>query len=716
MSIRKAKRELKRTQKESIRNRRQNMKGDIYSPTNDMVAGDRRLDGNKSGLTEGGFKAVSDYANGQEEQKPIGREQIIQATSILQKYKDGKVNLEKRIIGNEQWWKGRHWEQISEGKNTDKDIQPASAWLFNCIMSKYADYMDAFPEPNILPREEGDKEEAKMLSSIIPVVLEQNGFYKVYSSKAWKILKDGSGIYGCFWDGNKLNGLGDITIKNIDFLNLFWEPGITDIQESENVFHCNLVANSKLEQMYPELKGELGGSSLVKAEYIYDDNVDVTDKSMLIEWYYKKWQNGKQVVHYVKYVGEHLIYASENDTERPTSEVKKEMTDSETGEIMLNPETGEPVYETVLEETGEESIAERGWYDHGLYPYIVETMFPVEGSLCGFSYIDICKEPQKYIDLLDQAVLKNSLMNAIPRWFVGSNADVNEDEFLDWRKPLVHVTGALDELKLREIPGPEMNGSAITKVNDKINEMKETTGNTDVSRGNVGGGITSGSAISALQESAGKTSRSQNQMAYDAYSDLITMVIELIRQFYDVPRQFRILGKEGYEYIQYSNANIKPQQQANDFDIDGGFRLPVFDVEVNAQKANPYSKNSQNELAMELYGAGFFAPQNADVALACLEVMDFKHKQDVVAKIQGNAMLYNENIMLKQELLNLSSQMDKITGSNLAANLQQAFMEEQQPGKGESASVPDVSLGQEGEEHPFNERARNQANAATQVN
>lgn len=149
MSIRKAKRELKRTQKESIRNRRQNMKGDIYSPTNDMVAGDRRLDGNKSGLTEGGFKAVSDYANGQEEQKPIGREQIIQATSILQKYKDGKVNLEKRIIGNEQWWKGRHWEQISEGKNTDKDIQPASAWLFNCIMSKYADYMDAFPEPYI---------------------------------------------------------------------------------------------------------------------------------------------------------------------------------------------------------------------------------------------------------------------------------------------------------------------------------------------------------------------------------------------------------------------------------------------------------------------------------------------------------------------------------------------------------------------------------------
>lgn len=714
MSIRKAKKELKKAQKETKKVQQYGTE-ERYSPSNDMVESNRRIRYGKQpeGYGNDTGYIVTEYREKQEQPKAIGKEQIIQATAVLQKYKDGKVNLENRIIENEQWWKGRHWEQI--GNNSDKDIRPASAWLFNCIMSKYADYMDAFPEPNILPREEGDKQEAEMLSSIIPVILEQNGFYKVYSNKAWKILKDGSGIYGCFWDGNKLNGLGDISIKNIDFLNLFWEPGITNIQDSENVFHCNLISNTKLEQMYPELKGKLGGSSVVKAEYIYDDNVDTADKSMVVEWYYKKWRNGRQVVHYVKYVGEYLIYASENDTEKPTTEVEKEVIDPETGKVMLHPDTGEIVYETVEEETGEESIAERGWYDHGLYPYIVETMFPVEGSLCGFSYIDICKEPQKYIDLLDQAVLKNSLMNAIPRWFVRNNANINEKEFLDWRKPLVHVEGNLSEMDLREIPGPEMNGSAITKVNDKINEMKETTGNTDVARGNIGGGITSGSAISALQESAGKTSRSQNQMAYDAYSDLITMVIELIRQFYDVPRQFRILGKEGHEYVQYSNENIKPQQQENEFDIDGGYRLPVFDVEVNAQKANPYSKNSQNELAMQLYGAGFFAPQNADTALACLDVMDFKHKQDVINKIQGNAILYNENMMLKQQLLQISAQMDKMTGSNLSQSLQQAFMMEGEPGTANGVNIPDVSL-EEGEEHPFNERARNTANAATQVN
>ena len=154
-------------------------------------------------------------------------------------------------------------------------------------------------------------------------------------------------------------------------------------------------------------------------------------------------------------------------------------------------------------------------------------------------------------------------------------------------------------------------------------EMKETTGNTDVSRGSVSGGVTSGSAISALQESAGKTSRSQNQMAYEAYKEVILMVIELIRQFYDTTRQFRITGKEGIHFKAYNNANIKPQKEKGVLGLEESYRLPVFDVEVSAQKQNPYTKNSQNELALQLYGAGFFAPQNGDVALACLDIMDF---------------------------------------------------------------------------------------------
>ena len=52
-----------------------------------------------------------------------------------------------------------------------------------------------------------------------------------------------------------------------------------------------------------------------------------------------------------------------------------------------------------------------------------------------------------------------------------------------------------------------------------------------------------------------------------------------------------------------------------------------FDVEITAQKQSPYTKMAQNELALQFYSAGFFNPQMADQALACLDMMDFPRKQ-----------------------------------------------------------------------------------------
>ena len=123
----------------------------------------------------------------------IGRKEVAEADVILRKYKQGKANLEQRIVDNEQWYKLRHWECMRDKK---EEVQPTSAWLFNCIANKHADAMDNFPSPNILPREEGDKGEAEMLTSIIPVILDQCEFEAVYSEVQNYKLKTGTGVYG----------------------------------------------------------------------------------------------------------------------------------------------------------------------------------------------------------------------------------------------------------------------------------------------------------------------------------------------------------------------------------------------------------------------------------------------------------------------------------------------------------------------------------------
>ena len=163
----------------------------------------------------------------------IGKKEVRDAEATLQEYKRGKANLESRIVDNEQWYKLRHWDQIRASNRNPGDPEPTSAWLLNCIANKHADAMDNYPLPAVLPRERGDEQDAKMLSSILPVILEQNGFEQVYSDAWWYKLKTGTCVYGVFWDSSKNNGLGDIDVRSIDILNLFWEPGITNIQKSQ---------------------------------------------------------------------------------------------------------------------------------------------------------------------------------------------------------------------------------------------------------------------------------------------------------------------------------------------------------------------------------------------------------------------------------------------------------------------------------------------------
>ncbi len=558
---------------------------------------------NPTGAVDG-FRALS---------QPIGKEAVQKATQILQKYKEGKANLESRIIENEQWYKLRHWECMrtkNRGKNPSSQVEPNSGWLFNCIANKHADAMDNFPAPNILPREQGDVGEAKMLTDIIPVILDQNDFEKVYSD-VWNYkLKTGTGVYGIFWDSSKLNGLGDVSIKKVDILNLFWEPGITDIQKSRHLFCVELVDNEILESQYPQLKNKLGTATINVAKYVYDDTVDTTDKSVVVDWYYKRPSaNGLQILHYCKYVNDEVLFSTENDP----------------------------------------AFVDRGLYDHARYPFEFDVLFPVEGTPTGFSYIDVGKSAQEYIDRGNQAIMQNMLSNARPRYFIRSDGSVKEAEYADMTRDFVHVDGNLGQDSIIPISGKPLNGIYVNVIDNKIEELKETTGNRDTSTGGTTSGVTAASAIAAMQEASSKLSRDSNKNSYRVFRQICLDVIELIRQFYDLPRCFRILGENGaQQFVMYSNSGIIPQMQGKDFGVDMGMRTPLFDVEVTAEKQSPYSKVAQNELALQLYSAGFFNPQMADQALACLNMMDFDRKDQVMQMVANNANMLQQMMMLAQ--------------------------------------------------------------------
>ena len=550
----------------------------------------------------------------------IGPEELRRANGILKRYKQGKLRLEQRIIDNEQFWKLRHWEQMEKeghGGNSD-DPQPASGWLVNCILSKHADAMDCYPSPTVLPREPDDRTEAQTLSRILPAVLKKNQFKRTYSSAWWYKLKSGCAVYGVFWDGTKLGGLGDISVKRMDLLNLFWEPGVTDIQDSTHFFSTELVDNEKLLADYPQLEGKLGRGGFTLSRYLYDDTVDTSSKSLVVDWYYHTTVEGRKVLQYCKYVGETVLYATENDTAQPT-ETRFLGTDEEGRPVMGQVPCGL-------------SMAQRGWYDHGKYPFVFDVLFPEEGTPAGYGYVDLCKSPQKQIDLMNQAILKNTLASATPRFFVRSDGAVNENEYADWTRPFVHTNGNLGSDSIAPIQTAGLDSVYVAILQSKIAEMKETAGNRDVANGGTAGGVTAATAIAALQEAGGKLSRNMIDDGYEAFSDVVTLCIELIRQFYSLPRQFRLLGVMGQEeFVSYDSRGLQPQ--AVDDGVVSGYRVPEFDLEVSAQDENPYKTMEYNQLALQLFQMGFFRADMADQALRCLELMDFKNKDRLMSSI-----------------------------------------------------------------------------------
>ena len=549
----------------------------------------------------------------------INDEYAQKGAELLLNYKNQLASEHQRILNNERWYQLQNWKVIGKDNNASTEQRSTSAWTLNAIANKHADAMDNYPQPNVLPREQGDENAAKALSAIIPCILERRDYEETYSNVWWYKLKSGTGATKVFWNQTLENGLGDIDIQKVDLLSLYFEATVNDIQDSANVFEVYLVDKEALKEEYP-FADDFDTTKQFYGEKQYDAlndiSTDLTDEKVeVIDWYYKKRSGSKTVVHYIKFTHGTVLYASEND----------------------------------------QRYAENGYYESGLYPYDFDRMYIKEHSPLGFGVIDVCRSPQEYIDRMNDVFLKNALVNSRPRYFVKDGAGINLDDFTDMSKDIVRYNGSIEDLQA--ITPNTLPSIYVTMLNNKIDELKETVGNRDFSQGGTTSGVTAASAIASLMEAGSKLSRDNIKASYRSFTRICLKIIELVRQFYDDTRCFRITGEDGsQQYQQFNNSMMKDEKQVGNEIFE---RLPIYDIKVSAQKSNPFSVVSQNELALQFYQLGFFNPQMADQSLACVDMLEFEGKSKVVQKIQQNGTMYTQ---LQQAMQTIAMLQQQLTG------------------------------------------------------
>jgi len=341
----------------------------------------------------------------------------------------------------------------------------------------------------------------------------------------------------------------------------------------------------------------------------------------------------------------------------------------------------------------------------------------VEGSPAGYGYVDVCANSQMRADLLATAIVRNAMAGATPRYFMRQDGGVNEQEFLNIENTIVHTTGNLGEDAIRAIDYTGLSGNYINVLDQTINELRETSGNTETSTGSTSGGVTAASAIAALQEASGKGSRASIKATYEAYGEVVNLVVELIRQFYDMPRQFRITGTMGVQkFMSFTNEGMQPQPQGLVGGVDMGFRLPLYDIDIIPEKNNAYTRLSNNELALQFFGLGFFNPQITDQALMTLNMMDFDKKDELMQQISANGTMAQMLATWQQLALGLAQKYEPGIVSGLASSITG------QPSAGGSGGAmmsqedrENIDLDNRPNKEPKNvEAARERANMASQ--
>ncbi len=518
----------------------------------------------------------------------IGKPEIRAATEELLAWRREKEGFLSRLREEEDWYRLRvtpNARRNSEGEV----IAPTSAWLFNALMQKHADLMENIPVAVCLPREESDEEDARALSAILPVILDRAGFEGAYSDNMWYKLKHGVCAWGVFWNTDLENGMGDVDVRRVDLGALYWDLGVCRLQDSRSVYFVEEMDPAAVRARFPRFDGAgCEGLSPLFCKKGGEDTVAVVD------WYYKKrTPTGREVLHYCKFAGDTVLFSTEN-----------------------------------------EGTYQNGWYEHGQYPFVLDVLYPIEGTTLGFGIISVGRDPQLYIDRMDRNLLEYMDWATRVRYFCKRSTGVSEDEFCDLTRRIVSVEGDPDEERLRQIEVAALDPVWLDLKKAKINELKETVANRDMLQGSTESGVTAAAAIAALQESGNKSMRDIISASYRAFVEVARLMVECVRQFYSELRCFRILGKGGgNRYLTWSNDRIKERVTGISESGLALTRRPVFDIDVKAQKQNPYTRYSYNEMLKSLYAMGVFDPANASSAEILLDAMDFPGVESLRAQL-----------------------------------------------------------------------------------
>ena len=506
----------------------------------------------------------------------------------------------------------REMRQLSQRERSM--TAPPSNALNSCIDNVIADQIDNMPEALMLPEREATANSADEMSDVVSFVLYQSAWPDVYQIIMEDAAVTGTGIAQVFWDDDADDGNGMVSVQAWHPEDFYPDPTQENIQDGRACFKVTHTSVAWVEEHYPHARGYVHGDHTDDAQEIDAQHItDGDEKTTLIEFWYRRYdaQTRRNRVHMAQLAGGALLYSTE-----------------------------------LAYGGAKENDYPDGVYAHGEYPFVLYKYRTVWRKPFGTGLVHDYRDTQTAIDRLIKYIDDNARESSVQRHFIRKGSGVNPSDVADMRKTIIEWEGNDVREAMQTVQANPINGQVFTTLDYLVNTMKQDSGQNQFSRGEGGLGVTAASAIQALQEAGGKTTRLHTERFKNAFRKMVEQILWVLSDYLDAERKIRIVG--GWD----SSGNMKDRIVELIAPSRNGGKLPkpAYTVRVQVQKNNPLQIQADNEFLMQVSQicgqAGQALPPESVISL----MEGYRTKASVLKMVQANSQTQAMIAQLQQQL------------------------------------------------------------------
>ena len=462
-------------------------------------------------------------------------------------------------------------------------LQTLKSTINNCV----ADQIDNLPEAFLLPQRPELQAVAGEMTNVVKFIVEQNDGKEFFRRRDEDFMIAGTSVTQIMWDEDMDNGHGNVAMLNAPIESIVWDPMARDIQQGRALIKLTWYPLSWFAEHYPEQAAYIGDESNEHNNAGMPSTmaglVDETEgRAMLMEYWYRRYNAKKR--HYTI----NVAYFA--------------------GGALLRK------YEDV--------------YAHGMYPFVFDVYSQIDGQPVGESMVSELAAMMRYINRYAHYIDVNVRYSAKARILSRKNNGINPRELADWSNNIIEGDSVSQE-DVRWLETKPLSSMASQQMLQFQSDMKMDSGQNQFSRGEVSGGVTAASAISALQEAGGKITRMRTNILSAGFKKIVEQILWLVSEFYTDERTALVVGEDFQPMPIMLNADHLMGERRK----AGSLQPPPYTVSIQIQRSNPMRVQAQNDLFLQAYSMSAQSGQNFPLSVL-FEMLNVDGKDRILPILQ----------------------------------------------------------------------------------